>query len=153
MNKRSKKNKRKHTNGYRNSGDYAHLSSNAQHRLLYTKRKTNSAKEEKILKRVQQVGSYRLLFGYYIIGASSFMTWAAFGRLQLIFGLAGMAYVFYRYIRMTWSLEERLTYEREYPVKTVTEVYKEQVRDGALTSSYSVALTLLMFVVVKVFAL
>lgn len=54
---------------------------------------------------------------------------------------------------MTWSLEERLTYEREYPVKTVTEVYKELVRDGVLTSSYSVALTLLMYVVVKVFAL
>lgn len=45
------------------------------------------------------------------------MMWAAFGRLQLIFGLVGMVYVFYRYIRMTWSIEERLTYEREYPVK------------------------------------
>ncbi|MCG7497205.1 hypothetical protein MHO82_10025 [Vibrio sp. Of7-15] len=153
MTKKSKTKKRKHTNGYRNPWDYAHLSSNAQHRLLYTKRKTNNAKEEKILKRVQKVGGYKLLFGYYIIGVSSFMTWAAFGRLSLILGLVGMAYVFYRYIRMTWSIEERLTYEREYPVKTVTEVYEELVRDGVLTSSCSVALTLLMFFVMKVVGL
>jgi hypothetical protein len=150
VNQKRYKNCQKETNGYRSPRDFVHLSCDAQHRLLYTKRKVNGSKERRILRRVQQAVSYRLLFIYYSVGFSACMTWAAMGRLGLPFALVGMGYVFYRFVRMTWSLDERLTYEREYPVKTITEVYKEFTRDAFLTSMYSVGLTLLMFTVVIV---
>ncbi|MDO6707395.1 hypothetical protein [Photobacterium sp. 1_MG-2023] len=146
--------KRKETNGYRKPSDYAHLSSNARFRLLYTRRQVNSSKEERLLKWAQKTESYKLQLIYYIGGIGSFMIWPAFGSGVIsLFGFILLGYVVYRYIRMTWSYGERLTYEREYPVKTITEVHQELVRDGLLTTFYSVALTIVMYVLVNVMGL
>lgn len=79
------------------------------------------------------------------------MIWAATGiKFVTLLGYIGLGYVFYRYIRMTWSYEERVTYEREYPVKTITEVHKELVRDGLVTSFCSILITVIMFILVYI---
>ncbi len=54
LKKRQNRNKKKHTDGYRNPSDYAHLSYDARHRLLYTRRVINNPKEERILKFAQK---------------------------------------------------------------------------------------------------
>ncbi len=152
LKKRQNRNKKKHTDGYRNPSDYAHLSYDARHRLLYTRRVINNPKEERILKFAQKIAGYRLQFFYYIGGVVSFMIWPASGvGFISSFSYVGIGYVFYRYIRMTWSYPERITYEREYPVKTITEVHKELVRDGLVTSLCSILLTLIMFFLVNAF--
>lgn len=151
INKRRTRNKKKQTDGYRKLSDYAQLSYEARHRLFYTKRTIKNAKEARILKWGQKAASYRLQLIYYIGGVVSFMTWPASGiGFVTVLGYIGLGYVFYRYIRMTWSYEERITYEREYPVKTITEVHRELVRDGLMTSLFSIVMTLMMFALVNV---
>ncbi|ENM5727789.1 hypothetical protein V4V56_003796 [Vibrio mimicus] len=151
MNKRRTRNNKKHTEGYRKLSDYPQLSYDARHRLFYTKHTVNNPKEARILKWAQKTASYRFQFFYYISGAVSFMIWAATGiEFVTLLGCVGLGYVFYRYIRMTWSYEERVTYEREYPVKTITEVHNELVRDGLVTSFCSIGMTIIMFVLVYV---
>lgn len=81
------------------------------------------------------------------------MTWAAFGRLGLLFGIIGMAYVFYRFVRMNWSFETRITYEREYPVKTITDIHKEHMNDGLRLSAYSIVLTLIILIAKNIFSI
>ena len=76
------------------------------------------------------------------------MSCAAFGRFGLVAGLMGLGYVFYRYIRMSWSYDARLTYEREYPVKTITDVHKELVHDGLKVSACSIVLAILVMAIV-----
>lgn len=144
MSKKRTKNSKKPTEGYRSPLDYAHLSASAQHRLLYVKRKVNNEKEAKLLRKAQQTGHYKLLLIYYFGGVAAFMSCAAFGRFGLIAGFTGLGFVFYRYIRMSWSYDARLTYEREYPVKTITEVHKELVHDGLKVSGYSIAIAMLV---------
>ncbi|WP_339390134.1 hypothetical protein [Vibrio neptunius] len=149
MSKRRARNKKKQTEGYRSLSDYPQLSYDARHRLFYTKRTVNNSKEARILKWAQKTASYRFQFFYYISGVLSFMIWAATGiGFVTLLGYVGLGYVFYRYIRMTWSYEERVTYEREYPVKTITEVHKELVHDGLVTSFCSIVITIAMFTLV-----
>ncbi len=150
LKKRRNQSKKKHTNGYRDPLDYAHVSSEARYRLLYTPRKINNSREKRILWWAHKGGSYRYQFGYYIVGVVTFMSWPVFkSGIISLFGYLFLGYVFYRYFRMTWSYEERITYEREYPVKTITEVHRELVRDGLLTSICSIVLTLILYILVN----
>jgi hypothetical protein len=153
MSRKRRDKKPKNTEGYRDPLNYTHMSSSAQHELLYTKRTVRNKKEEKILKIAHWISSYKLYYMCYIGGTGAFMVWTAFGRYGLFFGIIGMSYIFYRFVRMNWSFEARVTYEREYPVKTITEVHKEHVNDGLRLSAYSIALTLALLIAKNIFGI
>ncbi|KVX00594.1 hypothetical protein AWJ07_07525 [Shewanella frigidimarina] len=65
----------------------------------------------------------------------------------LIFYFAAMGFVLYRYIRLNISIEERLIYGRESPVKSIGDIHNEYANDGLRLSCYSVGLTVLLFVI------
>lgn len=79
------------------------------------------------------------------------MAWATFGQWGLMLGGIGASYVFYHYVRMSWSFSERLTYEREYPVKSITEVHRELIQDGLRLSAYAIVFTLLVAIILSGF--
>ncbi|KVX02030.1 hypothetical protein [Shewanella frigidimarina] len=144
-------NKRKAKNtSNRTRLDCAHMSIDAQDRLLYTKRIPQGKREKIILKIVQFPLSNQLYFLYYLLGFCAFMPWCTSGWLGLTFSLAGMGFVLYRYIRLNISIEDRLIYERESPVKSISDIHNEHANDGLRLSCYSMGLTVLLFVVTKV---
>ncbi len=129
--------------------DCAHMSLDAQHRLLYTKRVPKNKREEIILTIIQLPLSNQLYFLYYVLGFCSFIPWVASGWLGLVFSFVGMGYVLYRYIILNVSIEERIIYERESPVKSIGEIHNEHANDGLWLSGYSITLTVLFFVITK----
>jgi hypothetical protein len=130
--------------------DCAHMSIEAQERLLYTKRIPQNKREKIILKIIQLPLSNQLYFLYYIVGFCSFIPWCASGWQGLIFSLFGMGFVLYRYIRINISIEERLTYERELQVKSISDIHNEHANDGLRLSGYSITLTILLFAITKI---
>lgn len=129
----------------------AHMSNDAQNRLLYTKRIPRSRREIIILKIIELPLSNQLYFLYYLLGFISFLPWSGSDWEGIIFSLVGMGFVLYRYIRLNISIEERLTYERETPPKSISDIHNEHANDGLRLSVYSVALNGLLFVIMKTF--
>ena len=125
------------------------MSLSARHRLLYTKRTVRNKKEARILKNAHCPFNHKLSFFYYIGGIVAFMTWPALGKHAVVFSYLGMGYVFTQFLRMNWSLVDRLTYEREQPVKSITEVHKEFAHYGLRLSAYSIVLTVFLFIAKK----
>lgn len=131
----------------RHPDDYAHMSSDAQQRLLFTKRIPKSKREQIILKVATDYMGNRLYFLCYLLGFIAFMPWVASGWLGSIFSLSGMGYVLFRYIRMDDSFTERITYERESPVKSISQIHNEHVINGLLLSACSIALNALVLLI------
>jgi hypothetical protein len=126
------------------------MSTSAKNKLLYTKRIPTNKREEIILKVVHYPTHYQFYFLYYIVGVFAFLPWFGAGYSGLILGFFGAGYVFYRYIRMNDSIVERMTYEREYPVKSIFEIHREHASDGLLLSGYSVAISVSVFIIQEV---
>ena len=127
----------------------AHMSNDAQNRLLYTKRIPRSRREIIILKIMELPLSNQLYFLYYLLGFCAFIPWSASGWQGLIFSLAGMGFVLYRYIRLNISIQERLIYKRESPPKSINDIHNEHANDGLRLSAYTVALNVLLFVIMN----
>ncbi|MEL0631455.1 hypothetical protein V6237_01640 [Pseudoalteromonas carrageenovora] len=131
----------------RHLDDYAHMSSDSQQRLLFTKRIPKNKREQIILKVATDYMGNRLYFLCYLFGFIAFMPWVASGWLGLIFAVSGMGYVLFRYIRMDDSFTERITYERESPVKSISQIHNQHVINGLLLSACSIALNALVFLI------
>lgn len=131
----------------RHPDDYAHMSLNAQQRLLFTKRIPKNKREQIILKVATDYMGNRLYFLCYLFGFLAFMPWVASGWFGLVFALSGMGYVLFRYIRMDDSFTERIKYERETPVKSISQIHNEHVINGLLLSACSIALNVLVFLI------
>ncbi|WP_024611344.1 hypothetical protein [Pseudoalteromonas sp. TB64] len=137
----------------RHPDDYAHMSLDAQQRLLFTKRIPKNKREQIILKVATDYMGNRLYFLCYLFGFIAFMPWVASGWLGLIFTVSGKGYVLFRYIRMDDSFTERIKYERESPVKSISQIHNEHVINGLLLSTCSIALNgfvfLILFIIKK----
>ena len=79
-----------------------------------------------------------------------FVSWLGSGWLINTFGVAGAGYIFYRYIRMNTNFEECLTCERESPVKSITKIHNEHVKDDLLLCLYSVVISLGVYFIQKI---